>query len=92
MIHGNGTELKTSVGTFPTKYHTGFMGKIGSYSCKLSDIKPINKPKKGYIWIATGKELTEIVLRANRPVIEQTIFTYCALYHTEIKKAKWYVV
>lgn len=78
----NNTHYRTKVGTFQLKYSHG--GKLGSYSCKLSDIKP----KKPYIWTVSAQELIFMVLRANRAVINQTIITCCSLSYIHAKKER----
>jgi len=83
MIHGNGSELKTKLGTFQTKYHKNG-GKIGSYSVVI--------PKKVHVPQITAQELIFAVLRVNREISNQVIFTYCALSYRELKKAKQYIV
>ena len=76
MIHGNGTEFKTKICTFQTKYHLNG-GKIGSYSCKLSDLKP----KKAFVPRMTANELVLAVLRANRNTLNLLEFRTNAVFH-----------
>jgi hypothetical protein len=78
----NATKYKTRVGTFQLKYSHG--GNLGSYSCKLSEIKP----KKVHVPKITANELIFMALRVNRVLIEQTIYTYCSLSYVATKKAK----
>ena len=67
------------------------MGKLGSYSCKLTDLKPkttLNKfkLKKVHVPLMNAQDLIFAVLRNNRAAIQRAQFLYCALSYVETKR------